>query len=143
MLFCWTKAKTLIKTKRNRKWKIPPTLLERWTLWFGSYKNRWLKVKLLGAGTREKKGAFLVPFVLSEGNSFNICALSQCIVYWIMFRNIPTFTYQKTLFHTLFCLFLKSLKAFSASSITFIRFQKISDSKKVKKQQLAVFKGYN
>ena len=38
--------KTLIKTKRNRKWKIPHTLLERQTLGFSPYKNRELKVKL-------------------------------------------------------------------------------------------------
>ena len=45
---------------------------------------------------------------------FNICVLSQCIVYRIHFQNIHTFTYQKT-FHTLFCLFLKQSKAFSVS----------------------------
>ena len=32
---------------------------------------------------------------------------------WIRFQNIHTFTYQKTLPHTFFCLFLKSSKAFS------------------------------
>ena len=31
------------------------------------------------------------------------------------YKNIHTFTYQKTLLHTLFCLFLKSSKAFSVS----------------------------
>ena len=31
------------------------------------------------------------------------------------FQNIHTFTYQKTLLHTLFCLFLKSSKAFCVS----------------------------
>ena len=45
------------------------------------------------------------------------CFLSQCIVYWINFQNIYTYTNQKTLLHTLFCLFLKSLKAFSVSLI--------------------------
>ena len=35
----------LIKTKRNRKWKIPHTVLERQSLCFSSYKNRKLKVK--------------------------------------------------------------------------------------------------
>ena len=38
--------KTLIKSKRNRKWKIPHTVLERQNLRFSSYKNRKLKVKL-------------------------------------------------------------------------------------------------
>ena len=88
----------------------------RGTLCFSSYKNRKLKVKLLWVGAREKKKrAFFVPFLLSEGNFFNICVLSQCIVYWIHFQNIHTFTYQKTLLHTLFYLFLKSSKAFSVS----------------------------
>ena len=50
---------------------------------------------------------FFVPFILSKGIFFNICVLSQCIVYWIHFQNVHTFTYQKTLLHTLFCLFLK------------------------------------
>ena len=34
----------LIKTKPNRKWKIPHTFLERRT--FSSHKNRKLKIKL-------------------------------------------------------------------------------------------------
>ena len=45
--------------------------------------------------------AFFVPFIFSEGNFFNICVLSWCIVYWIHFQNIYTFTYHKTLLHTL------------------------------------------
>ena len=36
-------------------------------------------------------------------------------MYWIQFQNIHTFTYKKTLLHTLFCLFLKSSRAFSVS----------------------------
>ena len=28
-----------------------------------------------------KKKTFFVPFILSEGNSFNICVLYQCIMY--------------------------------------------------------------
>ena len=102
--------------KQNRKWKIPHTGLERQTLCFSSYKNHKLKVKLWWVGARErKKRAFFVPFILSEGNFFNICVLSQCKVYWIHFQNIHTFTYQITLLHTIFCLFLKSLKAFIVS----------------------------
>ena len=37
------------------------------------------------------------------------------LVYWIQLQNIHTFTYQKTLLHTLFFLILKLSKAFSAS----------------------------
>ena len=103
----------MIKTKRNQKWKLPCTVLERRTLCSSSYKNRKLKVKLWWAGFLErKKRAFFVPFILSKENFFNICVLSQCLVCLIHFQNIPTFTYQKTLLHTLICLFLKSPKAF-------------------------------
>ena len=59
---------------------------------------------------KEKKSAFIVPFILSGGNTFNICVLSQCIVHWINLQNIHSFTYQKILLHTLFCLFLKCRK---------------------------------
>ena len=45
----------------------------------------------------------------------NIYVLSQFIVYWTHFQDIHTFTCQKPLLHTLFCLFLKSSKAFSVS----------------------------
>ena len=73
-------------------------------------------IKLWWVRARERqKRAFFVPFILSEENFFNIFILSQCIVYWIQFQNIRTFTYQKTLLHTLFCLFLKLSKAFSVS----------------------------
>ena len=64
---------------------------------------------------KEKRIAFFVPFIFSEGNFFNICVLLQCIVYWIHFQNIHTFTYQNTLLHKMLCLFLKSSKTFSVS----------------------------
>ena len=97
--------------------KIPHIVLETQTLCFSSYKNHKLKVKLWWVSARKrKKSAFFVPFILSERIFFNICVLSQCIVYWIHFQKIHTFTYQKTLLHTLFCLYLKSSKAFSVSS---------------------------
>ena len=41
-----TKISTSIKIKRNRKWKISLSFLERRTLCFNSYKNHKLKVKL-------------------------------------------------------------------------------------------------
>ena len=59
------------------------------------YKNYKLKVKLWWAGGwKIKIRAFFVAFILSEGNVCNICVLSQCIVYWIRFQNIHTFTYH-------------------------------------------------
>ena len=50
---------------------------------------------------KEKRGHFFGPPILSEGNFFNICVLSQCKVHLIHFLSIHTFTYQKTLLHTL------------------------------------------
>ena len=86
------------KTKQNWKWKIPNTFLERQTLCFSSYQNHKLKVELWWVGVCERTTrAFFVPFILSEQNFFKICVLSQCIVYWIRFQNIHTFTYQKNI----------------------------------------------
>ena len=101
-----------MKTKRDWKWKIPQTVLERLTLCCNSCKNRKLEIKLWWAGACErKKRAFFVPFILSKGSFFKICVLSQCIVYWIHFQNINTFTYQKTLFHTLLLLVSKIVES--------------------------------
>ena len=65
---------------------------------------------------RIKEGIFFTVY-LYERNFFKICDLSQCIVYWIQFPNLHTFTYQKTLLHIHFRLFLKSSKVFSVSLI--------------------------
>ena len=98
--------------KRNRKWKIPDTVLERRSLCFSSYKSRKLKTKLWWVGARKrKKRIFFVPFILSEWSFFRICVLSQCIVYWIHFHNIHTFTYQKTLLHKLLLLVFKIIES--------------------------------
>ena len=43
----------------------------------------------------KKESVFFVTLILSEGNFFNICILSQCIVYWINFQKIHILTYQK------------------------------------------------
>ena len=60
---------------------------------------------------RKKKRASFVSFFLSKGNFFKICVLSQCILYWIHFQNIHTFTYQKTLLHTLLLLVFKIVES--------------------------------
>ena len=112
----WNKNINFNKKETQLKMKNSHTVLDRQTLGFSSYENRKLEVKLWSVGVCErKKRAFFVPFILSEGNFFNICVLSQCIVYWIHFPNIHTFTYQVILLHTFFCLFLKSLKVLSVS----------------------------
>ena len=55
--------------------------------------------------SRKKKEGIFVPFILPKAIFFNICVLSECIVYWIDFQNMHTFTYQKPLPHTLFACF--------------------------------------
>ena len=82
------------KNETESRMKNPTHSFKRRTLCFSSYKNRKLKVKLWWVGARErKKRAFFVPFILSEGIFFNICVLSQCIVYWIHFQNTYIFPY--------------------------------------------------
>ena len=79
---------------------------------FSSCKNRKLEVKLWWVGVRErKKRAFFVPFILCEGKFFKICVLSQCILYWIHFQKIHTFTYQKIIIHTLLLLVFKIVES--------------------------------
>ena len=98
------------KRERSWKWKNSHTVLEKLT--FNSYKNCKLKVKLWWVGAHErKKRTFFVHFVLSEGNFFKICFIS-CIVYWIHFQNIYTWTYQKRLLHTLLLLVSKIRESF-------------------------------
>ena len=74
------------KTKRNRKWKIPYTLLETqtlswWTWWAGVHKR--------------KKMAYFMTLVLSKGNFRSVYILSQCIEYWINFQNIKNISLIK------------------------------------------------
>ena len=70
--------------------------------------------------SQRKLRAFFVLFILSKEIFFLTFVLSQCIVYRINFQNTHTFTYQNTLLYTHFCLFLKSLKAFSILNKTFL-----------------------
>ena len=67
------------KNKTKSKMENPThTVLERRTMCFSSYQNCKLKVKLWWVGARERKRrAFFVPVILSEGNFFNNCVLSQ------------------------------------------------------------------
>ena len=94
------------KNETESKMGNPTEVLKRQTLCFTCRK---LKLKLWWVGARERKNwVFFVRLILSKGIFFNICVLSQCIVYWIHFQNIHTFTNQKTLLHAFFCSFLKS-----------------------------------
>ena len=102
--FCWTKIKTLIKTKQNQEWKILHTVWERRTLCFSWHRSCKFKVKLWWfGGCERKKRTFFVPFILSKENFFNICVLSHLTTLCISYTFLPVF--------------LKPLKAFSVSSI--------------------------
>ena len=74
------------------------------------------KTVMSWSSRRIKEGIFFTVY-LSKGNFFKIFDLSQCIVHWIQFPNLHTFTYQKILLHIHFWLFLISLKVFSVSLI--------------------------
>ena len=75
-----------------------------------------LKVKLSWVEARDRKTrALFATLIFSAKTFFKICVISHSMGYCINFQNIHSFTYQKTLLHTLFCLFLKSSKAFSVS----------------------------
>ena len=101
--------KTSFPNKISRKYRPLSTRIEqnndhvrifRGILFRSSFKTGKLKLKLWWVGARERKmRAFLVPFILYKENFFNICVLSQCIVCWIHFQNIQTFTYKKSLLH--------------------------------------------
>ena len=56
--------------------------------------------------SRKKKESIFCIVYFVRREFFNISFLSQCLVYWIHFQSIHTFTYQKILLHTL--LFLAS-----------------------------------
>ena len=100
-----------INKNRKRKGKIWHTVLERRNLFFSSYNNRKLKETRSWVGAFErKKGTCFAPFILSEGSFFNICFLSQSMVYWIDFQNIHTFTYQKKMLQKFFRLFFTLFK---------------------------------
>ena len=60
---------------------------------------------------KEKIVHFFVTFTLSKETFFNICILSQCIVYEINFKNIYTFTHQKTLLHAFLLLVFKIVES--------------------------------
>ena len=82
-----------------------PTHIDWWIFPFSSYRNRRLKIKLWWVWVRKrKKSAFFVDYFVQRKFFFNICVLSECIVYWINIQNRYTFTYQKILLHTLLLL---------------------------------------
>ena len=100
--------------------KSPCILLNK-NINFDKNKNDKLKVKLWWAGAPARKNrTFFIPFVLSEGNFFDICVLSHCVVCLIHFQN-NILLYIKKLFHTLFTLLLKSVQSLQCIHGTIIR----------------------
>ena len=79
------------------------------------YKSQIKSKTVISWSSWKKKEGFFWSVYFVWRNCFNICVLSQFIVYWIHFQSIHTFTYKKTLLLTLFCFFWKSSKAFSVS----------------------------
>ena len=95
---------------------------------FSPYKNYRLIVKLWWVGARDrKKRKFFVPLILSKENFFNICVLSQCLVYWMPFQNTHTFAYQDTLLHTLYLYFLPDFSKHPLSNYFSLKFEDIKD----------------
>ena len=101
------------ENKAKPKMENPTHSCREWgTLCFSSYKNCKLKVKLRWVGARERK---------KEGIFCTVYFLRRIIFFISMYSVLNTlseYTYfykQKTLLHTLFCLFLKLSKAFSVS----------------------------
>ena len=70
-----------MKTKQNQKWKIPHTLLERRTLCFSAYKNRQLKLNCDDLELAKEKREHTLYLLFCAKDFFNICVLSQCILY--------------------------------------------------------------
>ena len=74
--FGWTKIQSLIKSRRNRKWKIPHTFLERRTLCFSSYKNR--QLKMMSWGSWMKTSTFFC----------NACFVRRKIFWHLFYLNV-------------------------------------------------------
>ena len=60
---------------------------------------------------KKKKSIFCIVNFVRRNFFFNICVVSQCIVSWIHFRNIHTFTNMKALLRTLVLLVFKTVQS--------------------------------
>ena len=86
MLFV-EKIQTLIEREWNRKWIIPHTLFERWTLRFSLLRIK-SKTVMSWSSRKKKECIFCNDYFCLKNFFFNICVLSQCVVCWINFENI-------------------------------------------------------
>ena len=69
-----------------------------------------MKLWWIGTHKRKKRESLYLLFCL-KGFFLKFVLLSQCIVYWIHFLNLHTFTCQKTLLHTLLLLVSKTTES--------------------------------
>ena len=86
------------KSKRESKMKNPTysfreTVLVTKLIWELQIKRK----AVMSWSSRKKKEDVFCTVYLVRRNFFNIYVLSQCIVYWIHFHNIHTFTYKKNI----------------------------------------------
>ena len=92
MHFCWAKISTLIKTKRNRKWKIPHSFREM-NLLLQLIKESQINVKLWWVGAHERnKRKFFVQFILFGHGS---ASLQLFPVVWIFLRSLGIICYNR------------------------------------------------
>ena len=94
---------------------------------------------------KEKRRHFLYRLFYPKKIFFNICVLSQCVVYGIHFQKIHSFPCQKTLLHTLLLLAFKIVKRLQCIlhvvNLSFIFIPRIStNTYKIIKQALRKYK---
>ena len=111
----------LIKMRRNWKWKISHTVLERRTLCFSSYKNHKLKVKLMSWSSQKKKeGIFWTAYFLRSNFLKYFCFISMyCVLntiseytYFFISKSITsyTFLFAFKIFKSLQCILKVTVK---------------------------------
>ena len=97
---------------------------------------------MMSWSSRKKKGRSFCNVHFFRRKCFISCVLSQCIVYWINFQNIYTYTYQNTLLLTFLLLVFKTVE--SVSFIAFLRWLRIKDNRnshRVKSVRICSFSG--
>ena len=75
-------SKTMLFWRRNINFEMenPPHFLTDKLCASVHIRNHELKVRLVDLELEKEKSAIFVMFILSEGNFFDICVLSRCIV---------------------------------------------------------------
>ena len=93
------------KNKTELKMENPAYSFRETNLVLQCIKESQIKCKtVMSWSTQKKKRGHFLYRLFCLKDFLKIFVLSQCIMYWIHFQNIHTFTYQKTLLHTLLLL---------------------------------------